>query len=168
MTLPHARKIEVDGVEYAYVLKGLSESEATRVRLAVEGPNGKYVTFTFEARMAATDGFGPRDVSAVIRSLDFTRGVLPGAFQLPAWRRVETAARPKAKKKPPQRSASRQSISGHLSQDDLRATVFEDPGLTVDFTRARVHVKSCELCRAMVERERAENPLLQPATEGER
>lgn len=127
----------------------------------IEAPDREHVTLTFEARAltAATVGdvgFQRKDVSAVIQALDFNRGTLPVAFQLPAWRRVDVAGRPeKGKPSPP----SRQSIGAHLSTDDLRATVFEDPALTVDYARATAHVRSCETCRGMVERERTENPL---------
>lgn len=53
------------------------------------------------------------------------------------------------------------TLGGHLSLDDLRAVVFDDRSLTSDFARASSHLEQCSLCRAVVDDERRENPLLQ-------
>jgi hypothetical protein len=178
MTLPHARKITVEGVEYSYILKSLGRPHRVgdgpgRVKLVVEMKTGEYVAVAFRSKTWTEDhengefwapphkvGFLPSDVALVILAVVFHGGDVPATLDLPAWRSIEL-------KKPSARSAKgiqgpRRSISGHLDPDDLRAVVFEDPTLTVDYWRAELHVKSCEVCRGMVEREHAENLLLQP------
>jgi hypothetical protein len=46
----------------------------------------------------------------------------------------------------------------HLSIEDLRAVVFHMTGVPASVRR---HAESCEICRDMIARERAENPICQ-------
>lgn len=177
MTLPRARKITVDGVEYSYALKALNKPRRKGdspggMRLVVQMNDSDYVTADFRSKAWTEDhvngefwapehkvGFLPSDVALSIAVIVFRGGDAPERIDLPAWQSIQLRKPRAASEKRSQ--GPRRSLSRHLDLDDLRAVVFGDPKLTVDFSRAELHVRSCEVCRGMVERERAENALLQ-------
>lgn len=108
MTMPHARKIVLDGRTYLYLLKGGHHSligwSAKTLRLVVELEPGKYFSNTFASKAWTSEheenqdcapahkvSFMPSDIKAVINALEDHSGSLPEAFELPSWTLVTKA-----------------------------------------------------------------------------
>ena len=85
--MPGARKIEVDGKTYAYVLKsGRKVMPNWTVRLVLEFRPGRYVTCTFKPTTAGPIGFTPADTRSIVTALEFHAGRLPEAFDTGRWK----------------------------------------------------------------------------------
>lgn len=102
MTMPGARKIEVEGRTYAYVLKDgdhrLAGWTGKTIRLVVELREGNYKSNVFRSKLWTAEhedfsstapahkaSFTPGDVRAVVTTLEFNQGELPIGFETATW-----------------------------------------------------------------------------------